>query len=119
MPSCIISHTNCQLFSFQRTSRGIAGFFERKLKIRSSWKPKLKPKKKDGTSEPTSPAQDKRSNSKSATSGLPKRSGTEDLATINETFADDSFFQITLTADNSALDSQIGKLNRFLKFFIN
>lgn len=96
-----------------KAKHGIAGLFGRQLKIRTSWKKKML-KKDEALSEPGSPAHSHQLPSSSAKQIDSKER--EELATINKTLADDSFFQISLTNDtlnSSALSDAVVALGDF------
>lgn len=85
-------------------------FFGRKLKIRSSWKGTSKGSKRSETaSEPVSPDH-QRQLEKGPVQELGSRER-EELAVINKTLADDSFFQISLTSDTPNTSVLSGKIN--------
>eukprot|EP00794_Sanderia_malayensis_P006895 gene6895-7673_t len=89
-------------------SHGVAKFFGRKIKLRSSWKSKFKvTKKSDDTSKPTSSAQPRKKAQEPGLQNNENRSKEEDISTISAIFADDSFFQVSLVESENTSEQQI------------
>ncbi len=102
---------------FKHGAHGVAKFFGRKMKLRSSWKSKFKvAKKNESASEPVSPVEQKPRKHIQQDALQKDDDIKEEISTISAVFADDSFFQVSLVENENINEKQLGELPLFIIF---